>query len=188
MAALKEKILKGATLKDVVDHINGLPEASRVGDVLALDATAQKKLFALAGSGTMLSLDQLIPVAQSGREVVFHGKNSLPVFTRFQKRFFRRPDGKIFGYNFQTMTWATGPGYFEVTASPRDGKELLFDYTHLPDKGLAQWPRVKDNRRGLSRFVYGGMNDYVRKVTETCLVGWAFKDGKDIDSTFVLVR
>jgi hypothetical protein len=47
---------------------------------------------------------------------------------------------------------------------------------------------VKANDAGLSRFVYGGMIDKVRRVSEDAVIGAAFRGGKQTGDYFMLVR
>jgi hypothetical protein len=92
------------------------------------------------------------------------------------------------------MSFVTGPGYFVVHAPSGDGehgKELDFDYTVPPpghDAGApaAGWPAYRPNEGGLSRFVYGGMHDYVRRVARGIVVGKAYRHGVEQDAYFSL--
>ena len=55
----------------------------------------------------------------------------------------------------------------------------------LPDG----WPAVKPNEKGVQKFVYAGMVDYMRRVSATVTIGRAFKGGeKDLGHTFLLCR
>src|SRR5439155_1005398 len=86
-----------------------------------------------AGAGTF-TLDDLIPSAiPDGQTVIYAGKNSLAMFTHFEKRFVRQ-GGAVVGYNNQSMSFVTGPGYFTVVQAPaaERARELLFDYTRVP--------------------------------------------------------
>ena len=50
------------------------------------------------------------------------------------------------------------------------------------------WPDVRPNDRGLSRFVYGGMVDYLRRVARDVFIGSAHRGGKETGNYFVLSR
>ena len=126
-------------------------------------------------------------------QVRHHGKNTLPAFTHFEKRFCRpkgadphKPEA-LYGFNFQTLSPLTGPGYFlAVEASGRP--EVLVDYNRVPEDQPEGWPAIRANERGLSRFVYGFMVDTLRRVSEHVTIGSAARKGKDLGSWFVLCR
>ena len=121
------------------------------------------------------------------------GKNSLPVFSQFEKHFCRprRKDGKpvdeLYGFNFQTMAPVTGPGYF-IARGAGDRPEVLVDYHHVPPEHPDGWPAIHSNERGLSRFVYGFLIDTLRGVSNHVAIGSAARKGKDLGSFFVLCR
>ena len=53
----------------------------------------------------------------------------------------------------------------------------------------AGWPPIKRNERGLQRFVYAGMVDFMRKVSDHVSIGRAYKGGeRELPHTFVLCR
>ena len=124
--------------------------------------------------------------------VILEGRNSLPMFSRFQKRFYRtEPGGLIVGYNHQTMSFVTGPGYFVVQGPEGTGPhptEPFFDYTVAATTQPEGWPAIKPNDRGLSRAVYANMKDYCRRVARGVLVGKAYKLGVSQDAFFTLTK
>jgi hypothetical protein len=126
-------------------------------------------------------------------EVIHHGKNTLPAHNFFQKRFCRADDGseELWGYNHQSLAWLTGPGYY-VAHSAADDKDApssyVIDYTRVPSKKPDGWPEIIDNQKKLGRFVYAGMKDYMRKVSEHVSIGRAYKQAKPMNAWFVLVR
>ena len=85
------------------------------------------------------------------------------------------------------MAPITGPGYFVALPSERAG-EVIVDYRRVPTTHPSDWPDVKPNDRGLSRFVYGFMIDTLRRVSEHVTIGSAARKGKDLGSWFVLCR
>ena len=188
MATLLELVRKNSAIEEIAKHLDALPAEARVAQALELGKKEQLRLFELAEKGPKASAEDFAPQSSAGKEVLFEGRNSMPVFSRFQKRFYRSPEGRVFGYNHQTMSPLTGPGYFELLPSARSGGELLFDYNRIPERGAPGWPPVKSNNGGFARLVFGGMNDYVRKAGEGVLIGYAFKDGKDMRTTFILAR
>lgn len=127
------------------------------------------------------------------REIIHHGKNSLPAFTHFQKRFCLADDdsGDIWGYNHQDLQWLVGPGYF-IAHSAKEEKappsEYVIDYTRIPQKKPESWPPIKDNDGGLRSMVYGRMKDYMRRVSSHVSIGKAHRDGDFLGQYFMLCR
>lgn len=177
----------GTTARDIDAHLDALDPAARLEQVLAVTGRGVKRLYEAVADGAPPSLEELIPTGTEGM-LVYEGRNSLAAFSRFQKRFVRK-GGLVLGYNHQSMAFVTGPGYFVVhppSGSGEHGKELDFDYTTPPPAEPAGWPAYKPNERGLSRFVYGHMHDYVRRVARGVVVGKAYRHGKDQDAYFSL--
>ena len=176
----------------IAAFLDGLDHGGRMTAITALQGTKeQAKLFDINAGAPAVTMAELVPVETPPlREVIWHGKNSLPMFTHFQKRFCRpkgdRGQQELWGYNHQTMAWVTGPGYFvchQVGASP-----AAIDYRVVPPEAPPGWPDVKRNDQGLSRFVYANMVDYLRRVSKHVLIGRAFKDGKEMPNWFLLCR
>ena len=127
-------------------------------------------------------------------ETVRHlGKNTLPAFSHFEKHFCwakgaepERPD-ELYGFNFQTLSRVTGPGYF-VAVEDAERDEVIVDYRRVPDTRPDSWPVIQPNERGLSRFVYGFMVDTLRRVSEHVSIGSAARKGRDMGSWFLLTR
>lgn len=169
--------------------------AERVGITEALDGKQQARLWE-AAHGRGVTIEEMVP-RETGplRPVIFHGKNSLPAFTRFQKRFCRPAAGidrdELWGYNYQPVAWLaplTGPGYFVAYDSPQGPGAVAVDYRRIPPARPAEWPELHDNRYRLSRFIYNGMVDYLRRVSQHLLIGRATRDGKDLPNYFLLCR
>jgi len=126
-------------------------------------------------------------------ELINYGKNSLPVFTHFEKRMCRVPGepDKVYGYNEGQTRPFVGPGYFVAHDFPERG-EVGIDYRMVPPDGAPLpegWPKVKPNEKGVQMFVYAGMVDYMRRVSSTVTTVRAFKGGeKDLGHTFLLCR
>lgn len=169
-----------------------LDEASpkdRVDAVLSVDGSLVGRLYELVGGQALTINDIVPPTTPAGATVTFEGRNSLPVFSRFQKRFTRTADGLVFGYNHQPLRLAgmvTGPGYFRVLDAGAPDGELLFDYTLPPPFEPSGWPAYRPNDFGASRFVFMNLNDYVRRVATGVVVGAAFRNGKDQNAYFSL--
>jgi hypothetical protein len=180
----------GATRRAIESHLDGLAPYARVEQVTSVGGHLVGKLYDAVAGGEPLTLEDFVPRGENGT-VIFEGKNSLPAFSRFQKRFARVGD-VVVGYNHQTMAFATGPGYF-VVQKPREGEshpdELYFDYTSEPPRGWPHdWPKYKPNTIGLSRAVYMNMKDFCRRVGNGVLVGKAYKLGVAQGAYFTLTR
>ena len=174
----------------IAAFLDGLPHGERVAAITALSGPRlQARLYtATAGAPPVTLADFVPPDAPPLREVVFHGKNSLPAFTLFQKRFCRAPRGsdELWGYNHQALAWLTGPGYFVVHEERARGAAI--DYREVPPERPPDWPEVKPNDRGFSRFVYRDMVDYMRRVSRDVFIGSAHRGGKETGNYFVLCR
>ncbi len=164
---------------------------SRRNAVRGLDKRMMAALYEASQGADALSLDDIVPVTDPLVEVIHSGKNSLPMFNRFEKRFCR-PDGddakpELWGYNHQSMSGFTGPGYFVATADEGTG-EIVIDYTRQPPRKVGSWPEIIPNEAKLGRFVWGGMVDRLRRVTGNVTIGRAYRHGKATDDYFALVR
>ncbi len=180
-----------ATLSKFLDELD---ENTRTRVVRGLGRRDQQVLYGKVEGFAPLGLVDLVPPARSDLEEVRHfGRNSLPAFKIFEKRFCRlpgnRPDAPeaLAGYNFQAMSPVTGPGYF-VARDDTKTREVLVDYHLLPDQKPSDWPPIRSNERGLSRFVYGFMIDRLRRVSKHVTIGSAARNGRDLGSYFVLNR
>lgn len=191
MATLSE-LLDGSEIKlgEVTAHLDGLSKDERVRQVVAINKAQQIKLWEIAEGSEPLSLDYLVPGdAEPLKAFPFEGKNSLPVFTRFQKVFYFDKDKNICGYNKQSMMWFSGPGYMMTRKNPKDERELQVDYTLIPSEHPPGWPEIKSNDVFPSMFIYGGTKDNLRWVSKDVLIGRAFKMGEDpMPNWFVLCR
>jgi hypothetical protein len=180
--------------RGIARFLDGLTQAERVVAVRALGRPEQRRLYAAVAGALPLHLADLVPAAAADLAPVRHyGRNTLPAFTLFEKRFCRprgadrQKPGELWGYNHQSTAWLTGPGYFVAYEDPAR-PEVLIDYTRLPAGRAEGWPEVRGNERGLSRFVYGFMVDRLRRVSEHVTIGSAARHGRDIGSWFVLCR
>ena len=174
--------------------LDGLDPAARVAAVRSLGRAEQRRLYGAVDGFRPLRLEDLVPAAiPDFTEVRHHGKNTLPAFSHFEKRFCRprgddphKPDA-LHGFNFQTMSPLTGPGYF-LAVEAEGRPEVLVDYNRLPEAHPEGWPEIRSNERGLSRFIYGFMVDTLRRVSEHVTIGSAARKGRDMGSWFVLCR
>jgi hypothetical protein len=190
-ARLRETPLR---LKELAALLDGLSHEQRVAWVRSIGRSDQRRLYEAAAGFLPLALDDLVPPGRADGETVRHfGKNTLPAFTHFEKRFCRpagedpqRP-ARLHGFNFQSMSWLTGPGYYVAYADP-SLPEVLIDYREVPPAAPAGWPPVRRNETGGARFVYGFMVDRLRRVSEHVTIGSAIRNGRELGSWFLLTR
>jgi hypothetical protein len=161
---------------DAADH------TEREAWLRRLSRAELKAMYALAEDGEVLDIKHFY--GAPGELVIHHGQNSLPAFNRFQKRVTDN-DGIIQGYNHQAMSWLTGPGHFTIRP---DGPEVIFDYIIEPAQSAPGFPPLKSNTSGLSTFVYGHMNDRVRRISKHTVIGQAIKKGKPMSTWFALLK
>lgn len=173
---------------------DGLSSDLRLALVRRLGRGEQRALYERVDGFAPVALVDLVPPDRAPLEEVRHlGLNTLPAFRVFEKRFCRLADqdaqspSALAGYNFQTMSPLTGPGYFVAIDDPGRG-EVLVDYRRLPEHKPDAWPEIRSNERGLARFVYGYMVDTLRRVSEHVTIGSAARKGKDLGSYFALTR
>lgn len=177
-----------ASSREIAAHLDGLSAAARLDEVLAITGSAVGRLYAAVADAPTVTLEEFVPTSTKGT-LIYEGRNSLVAFSRFQKRFLRLESGVIVGYNHQSMSFVTGPGYFVVKAANGEGphgKELFFDYTVPPPEVPAGWPAFKPNDRGLSKLVYSDMIDFVRRVAKGVVVGKAYRKEVDQNAYFTL--
>jgi hypothetical protein len=162
---------------------------SRRNAARGLDKRSMATLFEASANADPLTLDDFVPPSDPLVEVIHSGRNSLPMFNRFEKRFCR-PDGEdppaeLWGYNHQSMSVFTGPGYFVATV---DKGEIVVDYGREPPRKPASWPEIIGNRARLGPLVWGGMVDRIRRVSTHVSIGRAWRRGAASDDYFVLCR
>lgn len=176
----------------VAAFLDGLDHGSRLAAVRALDGSViQERLWECAEPAPPVTLADLVPPATPPlQEVIWYGKNSLPLGSRFEKRFCRpsprHAAEELWGYNHYPLMRLIGPGYF-VCHRVGDAPAAI-DYRRVPPEHPAGWPPIRSNERGVSRFVYRGLVDYLRRVSRHVLVGRATRDGRPLANYFVLVR
>jgi hypothetical protein len=181
-------------MKELASLLDGLSHDERVAWVRSLGRRDQRRLYEAAEGFLPLGLADLVPPGRPDAATVRHfGKNTLPAFTWFEKRFARpagqdpRAPAELHGFNFQALSWLTGPGYYVARADPAR-PEVLIDYREIPAVAPAGWPPLRSNEGGLGRLVYGNMVDRLRRVSEHVTIGSAAKNGRDLGSWFLLTR
>jgi len=191
LTPLRQAVVKPLELARCLDDMS---HAERVRAIRAAGRAEQRRLYqAVAGFRELRFADMVAPGLAALVPVRHYGKNTLPAFTHFEKRFCRPSDTDarqpdlLYGYNEgPTRSWI-GPGYFVLRADAGRG-ELLVDYNLVPAERPPAWPEIRSNERGLSRFVYGFMIDTLRGVSQHVTVGSAARRGRDLSSWFLLCR
>lgn len=191
IAMIDDRGVRPDAIATLLDELGG---ELRPRVVRGLGPEAQKALYDKVAGFSAVSLVDLVPADRGDLEEVRHlGRNTLLAFRIFEKRFCRLPGNDphtpdaLAGYNFQALLPLTGPGYFVARNDAGKG-EVLIDYRRLPASRPDDWPPIRSNERGLSRFVYGFMVDTLRRVSEHVTIGSAARKGRDINSFFVLCR
>ncbi len=175
-------------LPRLTEILDGMGHEGRLHTVRGWGKARQAELFEAAKGYRPLTLDHYVPSDVGNlTEVIHWGKNSLPLFSDFQKRFCRPEDeeGVLVGYNEGSTRGLVGPGYY--VAEEKDG-ELVIDYRKTPKTKVASWPEILPNSKKLGFLVYEGMVDYMRGLSSHVSIGRAEKGGKMMDAYFVLVR
>lgn len=174
-------------------RLEALDEAGRVAFVRGLKKADMLRLWD-ACEGREVTADDFVPRGtRIGTEVIHKGKNSLPAFSDFEKRFTPadgRP-GQVYGYNHNWFNFTTaGPGYFVGHFRP-DETAFGLDYYEVPPVSAplpATWPKVRKNEIGLQVLIYAKMVDYMRKVCDGVTIGRAWMRGKRTSNFFLLAR
>jgi len=193
----QDTLVPSAVSTEIAGLLDSLDHASRVAAVRSLGGKEQRALWTAVEGIAPVTLTDIVPSSRATDEEVRHfGKNSLPMFTHFEKRFLR-PAGQdaahpeeLHGYNYQSSsiaTWFSGPGYFVATEDKARG-EVLIDYRRVPQSHPPSWPEIRGNERGGASMVYGFMVDTLRRVSAHVTIGRANKRGKDMDAWFLLCR
>ena len=176
--------------------LDQLPPQSRIDAAVSISAKMQQQLWEATADAPRLALADFVPDGVPPlTEVIHWGRNSLPLFSRFQKRFCRAQpevaDNLLWGYNEQKLRVVTGPGYFvarETTADELDDAGVVIDYTLEPEGKVPDWPRYIPNNKRLSRWIYNGTRDYMRRVSAHVTIGRASRAGEWLPNWFVLCR
>ncbi len=198
MNPLVHMIDTGASPQDMADYLDSLRHKERLRITMELPPRAQARLFAKVQDAFELDLNHFVPEdTEDLTEVIHWGRNTLPAFRRFQKRFCRptaaqrgdNTDPHLWGYNANPplVLGAVGPGYF-VARHGADDTPVWIDYLLTPPDKVPHWPAIKPKTYRLSRFVYHGTIDRMRKVSEHVSIGAAFRGTKAIGAHFVLCR
>ena len=192
--SLSKLILEETSLSDIAAWLDKQTPENRLKETRSLNKSQQRILFEQCKDTQPLTVEYFC--GDVNQEIIHEGKNSLPAFTLFQKRFVRLDDDRVIGYNHASTMSLIGPGYF-VLKETKDTPEwiehgsVVVDYYEVLDGNTSiptSWPKIKGNHQGLQMFVYNNMHDFMRKVSTHVSIGSAFKKGKSIDSYFLLCR
>jgi hypothetical protein len=189
-------------LKNLIDVHLDLPRLSKDLDELGHSARVwamrqwergtQARVWEAARGFRPVTLDDCVPASVPPLvEVCAWGTNTLPIHTAFQKRFCRptaldAKDRRV-GYNHQSLSAFSGPGYY-VAHPAADAGEVDIDYTMVPTEKPPTWPSIAPNSARLGRFIYYGVVDVMRGISSHVSIGRAKKKNEWIDAWFVLVR
>ena len=185
---LDDRRVTRARITELLDAVSAHDERRLV---LGLGKSQQARLWELAGSDLLpVDISFFVPrSAQAYEPFAFDGRNTLPAFTGFQKVFYRTSAGEIGGFNNQPLMRLTGPGYFVAEVQPERSAEVAVNYLKTPSTKPSTWPAIVPNARIPSRFIYGGMVDYLRRISDRSAIGRAYRDGvEEVPNWFVLVR
>jgi len=182
-------IRSGASIEEIAARLDLLQHAERVAEVRTWKASDLRALYELTADRPAPKAHFVPPSVPDGVPVRHFGINSLPLFRHFEKRFLRDAGtGELHGYNHQTMSPVTGPGYFVVT-EPGAGERAIIDYHRIPPEVPHEsWPRLAPNTRLPQLLVYGHMRDLMQLVSRHVSIGRAEKKGKPAPAWFALVR
>jgi hypothetical protein len=184
--------IKPIDMDAVRAHLDSLSHDDRVAEIRTIGLRLQRDLFEAADGYMPLDVDHFTPKNVPSKQFVKHyGKNSLPLFSEFEKHFARPLDGarESWGFNEsgEFVKTVVGPGWFVTRKGDKDG-EVDIDYYRIPGRQIEGAPPLKKNTSGLSFFVYGNMVDVMRKVSDHVTIGNAVKNGKRTDNYFLLSR
>lgn len=175
----------------LAEILDGLGHEGRVHTMRTWNKKRMAALYE-ACAGRPITIEQVVPASIGPNVEVIHDlRNTLPFFTDAEKRFARTDSGGIGGYNRQHgIARVSEPGYFGVRQGEGEhANELVIDYGKVPSSKPASWPAIEPNDKGfLNGIVWGGMVDYLRKVSQHVSIGFATKGGKPIGQYFALVR
>lgn len=188
-----------ASIASISEYLDGLDHGGRMKAMGRTSKADQRKLWHLAEASPPLSFEDFVPASvPDATEVIHHGRNTLPAFRSFQKRFARPADhsARLFGYNEGATRALIGPGYFVMRATEGNAAweargSLVVDYFMVPELNATLppgWPPLRFNHQGPQRLVYYHTRDFMRRVSAHVTVGMAFKEEASLNNWFTLVR
>jgi hypothetical protein len=163
------------SLSPLVTALDAVTHDERVNYMRGLGARQLGALWDLA-KGQSLSITELVGPKGTPGVAICPGKNALPLFSWFQKRFAWHGD-QVVGYNHNSafVTFFVGPGHFVAYDSPDVPGEVWIDYRQLPAGQHPDFPALKSNDRWIGpKLTYGGMVDKLRRVSRHLVIGDSF--------------
>jgi hypothetical protein len=178
--------------------LDELGHPGRLATIRGWERDVQAKLYEALKDYKPLTLEDYVPTDVAPlREVIHHGKNSLPAFTHFQKRFCKpaTETDQLWGYNQNGgfVMWFAGPGFYVARKDEDHAGEVAIDYTRSPPSKPDTWPAIEPNAKGIGpRAVYGNMIDVMRGLSKHVSIGRAQRvrgsKREWMDAWFVLCR
>lgn len=181
--------------ENIAAALDRLSHAERLIALRGLERDQLRLLYTITEGFAPMTLSDLVPPETPPLQAVRHiGRNSLPLFSLFEKRFYRlekqtdqADQAAVGGANFQSTSALTGPGYFLASAAT-DRAEIIIDYSRIPSQAPAGWPALAGNEHGMGQLVYGGMIDTLRRISKHVSIGAAQKSGHKASAYFTLCR
>jgi len=179
-------------LRGLAAYLNELDNDARIRAARSFSSKQQKLLFEAAEGHKPLELADFAPPSVPPLTTIIHYgyNNQVPGLRVFEKRMTKPGDAaitdKLYGYNEFFLKGLVGPGYFVV--KPAEAGEVVVDYYDQPPEAPQGWPPIVPNERGLGRFVYAEMRDYMRGISRHVTIGRAVRKGKITNNFFVLCR
>lgn len=165
-------------LTKLSERLDAAGHEARLDWIRSLGRSEQYALYALA-AGSRVEVGDL--VREQGAIVRHYGKNGLPMFTWFEKRFARQGN-VVVGYNHNEFgalapiaRCLIGDGHFVAYDSPEVPGEVWIDYRKVHDQVPEGFPPVAGNERGFPALTFGDMVDVLRRVSFHVYIGDSFK-------------
>jgi len=179
---------------EIAEFLDNIDHRGRVEAMEPLTRAHLRKLYEKSRGAFSLTVEHFVPKDTPPKTEVIHwGRNSLPAFRSFQKRFCTPdpnhldPQVLLWGFNEQEMRAFTGPGYFVVREGDVDDP-IVIDYRATPPSKPYGWPEILPNSARLSRFIYNGTVDKMRRVSEHVSIGAAYREEQALGAFFILCR
>lgn len=189
----------GLTYTAMRDHFDALDHEACWAEVERYGKRQLVRMYELAAEAEPISMAHFVPDDVAEGVIINHrGRNSIPLpigaLRWFSKPMVKLPQhpGVLCGFNDTATTGSIGPGFFICRETKPENVERgawVVDYLQVPEGEMpAGWPKLKPNEQGIQRFVYGGTQDFMRKVSDRLSIGMPFKGAKSLGMPFVLVR
>jgi len=174
----------------VAAYLDGLDTAGRIEQIRTIPGRLQGALWAAVQGKKKVGVDHFVPPeVPDGTFIRHYGRNSLPMFNDFEKRFARPRKGakELWAYNHSPVMGLIGPGHFVLRKDVDLGTHVC-DYYRIPPVQLDDAPKLQSNTFGLSFLVYAHMVDVMYGVSDHVSVGRVIKNGRPEGQYFLLCR